>query len=466
MKKSVLTTSVAALLVAGWVGSSWYTGKILEKNKDDYTEQANQQLPIIIAALTKLPNHPTSHLQLKLTDFERGIFSSKVRYYLYESKNNEGIYINANVEHGPFPLSELASFRFMPKAAAIHLELEKNSQTEFLFMLTQQQSPFKLKVVPENKKIRAELRIAPTTLPNFKLDETQLNMLLDEKQKQLTVDGEIKNVVMNSPDISININGITFDAIIYPGQFYQYRGYNNFNFEQINIQNHSVFPGQSFNYKTVNLNKLSIFSQIDEEEKNVHFKQAFKMDKFLINDADLGTMDVKLTLNKLDGNAIKQLFNTGNQHDPHTVFNNLFSSSPEFKVDSFIWKNKGGTGHYSANVLFNHPGDVNLQGQPKIVLIKELIKEVDSNLSMPLPMFEELLATSLHLTQNVTKEDAEEQAKAMLPLIAAYLNKADKNKMVILNNEGIKSDLHYENETVLINGEKKSLTAFLDTFEQ
>jgi|GEM_PF-5971579 len=470
MKKSILISSVAALFVAGWVGTSWYTGKILEKNKDEYTELANQQFPILIAALTgSLDYHPSTPIQLKLTDFERGLFSSKARYYLYETNTrnaNKGIYIDTRIEHGPFPLSELSAFRFMPKAAAIHLQLEKNAQTEFLFMLTQQKPPFQLTVIPENKKIRAILHISPAELSGIKLEETKLNLFLDEKQKQLMVDGEIKGLAFDTPEISINMNGVTFDGTFYPGRFYQFSGRQVINFDRIDIQNHAQHSGREFNYKTINLNKLSLSNQIDEDTNIVHFKYGLKTEQLSIDNSDLGAINMNLAVNNLNGYAVKQLFKKGNEYKVPTLLNDLLSSSVEFKIDSFTWKNQSGTGQYSAKVLFNNPGDTNLQTLSQEDLIKVLVKELDSNLSLPLPMLKEFLATSLHLTKNVTKDDAYEQVTTVLPLISGYLKRIDKNKMLILNNDGLTSNLHYEDETVSVNGKKKSLDAFIEALEQ
>ena len=73
MKKSLVAVSVIAVLGAAWTGVSWYTGKLIEQHMDEQVAAANSQLQSA---------YPKAGLKVSYQDYQRGLFSSKMRIVL------------------------------------------------------------------------------------------------------------------------------------------------------------------------------------------------------------------------------------------------------------------------------------------------------------------------------------------------------------------------------------------------
>ncbi|MGO3397076.1 MAG: DUF945 family protein, partial [Serratia proteamaculans] len=73
MKKSLVAVSVIVVLGAAWTGASWYTGKLIEQRMGEVVDNANSQLKVYL---------PKAGVKLGYENYQRGIFSSKIRYVL------------------------------------------------------------------------------------------------------------------------------------------------------------------------------------------------------------------------------------------------------------------------------------------------------------------------------------------------------------------------------------------------
>lgn len=456
MKKSTVLMGVGVLLAGSWIGASWYTGKILDENKDAYIQLANEQLPMILAAF----GNDIPPLQLDLIDFKRGVFSSNARFILHEkNRKQNGIYLDSNIEHGPFPLSELISFNLAPKAGVIKTMLEKNELAAPLFAITQQQNPFVLKVIPATDTIRSELEISPVDFNGLKTSKIALITLLNEKEKWLTIDSKIDSMFLNYGNGAIQANGFTFNSTVRPGQTYYYTGNQNVHFDKLNIQDNS--PNTPL--KDLSMKNINFANHVGENEQHIIIKQTLDTEQINLDSSDFGAMALDVEFDKVDGNAFMQ-FNSLMKTNPERAIKSFLNSSPEVTINDFSWKNNGGTGHYSAKVQFK-PTTKPFQQLSEEQLIAEIVKHADSQLSLPLPMVKDFIANALSFSEKISINDAEDRVNAVLPLIPMYLKKIDKNALVIMNGDGIQSKVRYEDNQITINGKTKSFNAFWDAFD-
>lgn len=131
MKKSIVTTGVIAILAFGYIGTSMYTGNLIEENLDtnlaEFTQQFNS-------------NQQIFNLQISHNNDEKGIFSTKthLKVTLTQKKqiinNDDSVIVlyddDATIYHGPFPLTALANGSFSPQLAWLEFAItEKTNPT-------------------------------------------------------------------------------------------------------------------------------------------------------------------------------------------------------------------------------------------------------------------------------------------------------------------------------------------------
>lgn len=131
MKKSIVATGVIAILAFGYIGTSMYTGNLIEENLDtnlaEFTQQFNS-------------NQQIFNLQISHNNDEKGIFSTKthLKVTLTQKKqiiNDDDPVIvlyddDATIYHGPFPLAALANGSFSPQLAWLEFAItEKTNPT-------------------------------------------------------------------------------------------------------------------------------------------------------------------------------------------------------------------------------------------------------------------------------------------------------------------------------------------------
>jgi uncharacterized protein YdgA (DUF945 family) len=124
MKKVIAIFACIAVAVAGgWVGASWYTGQWIEARAANRIADLNRLLDA---------NFPGYGLSLKIESYQRGIFTSRMRYSLQFAKEGgvaellgalAPVAFDARIEHGPFARSALAAGYLAPEAAFVRTEL-------------------------------------------------------------------------------------------------------------------------------------------------------------------------------------------------------------------------------------------------------------------------------------------------------------------------------------------------------
>ncbi|HEY0294840.1 MAG TPA: YdgA family protein [Bordetella sp.] len=142
MKKSAVVGGVVVVLVAAWLGATWYTGKRLEAEAPARLDELNQRLA------QSLPDYG---LKFEQISFERGFFSSHARYGLTMVGKGRTpdqpavpagvLQFDAVAYHGPLPLQALAHGSLMPQLAWVHGEVVQTDGLKDVFEATHGKTP-------------------------------------------------------------------------------------------------------------------------------------------------------------------------------------------------------------------------------------------------------------------------------------------------------------------------------------
>lgn len=142
MKKSAIAGGVVVVLVAGWLGGTWYTGKRLEADAPERLAELNQRLVQV---------YPAYGMKIEQLSYTRGFFSSHARYGLtMVGKDRDAsdpalpagvLQVDVTAYHGPFPLPALSHGIVGPRLAWVHGEIVQTDAAKPLFEAAHGKTP-------------------------------------------------------------------------------------------------------------------------------------------------------------------------------------------------------------------------------------------------------------------------------------------------------------------------------------
>lgn len=133
MKKKIVIGAV--VVVAGYLGATWYTGQQTQKYLTDKVAEANAQLRDEL--------DPDVQVEMSIQDYQRHFFNSDVRYAFKVNIDGEPFEfeIQDQLYHGPFPYKAVAKGHLAPLLAYSESQLVETLDTAFLFGLAEPALP-------------------------------------------------------------------------------------------------------------------------------------------------------------------------------------------------------------------------------------------------------------------------------------------------------------------------------------
>lgn len=483
MKKSLVAVSVIVVLGAAWTGASWYTGKQLEQNMGDAVAKANAQIKT---------QYPNAGLKVIYQDYQRGIFSSSVRFVVQPdgtapdnllSPGDEIAFVET-IDHGPFPLAQVKKLNLIPSAASVHSELQNTPTVKDLFALTQGKSPISadsrvgysgdtasvISVLPINyQKNTSKLEFAGGTI----------NLDIAKDLQKVNFDTDIGSVAFSSPNQwgqqeKVTISGINMKSDSHLGQSQLYVGEGNLSTDNINVNIDGKDAAQVAGMK--------VHSNFNEQQQNLNGQLDYSIDSLKIKGEDFGSGKLTLKLDRIDVQALKQFSDTYNQQamqlmklsdqlSPEVYQKQsvalltsnlpiLLKGNPGITISPLSWKNSKGESTFTLNLNLKDPTAGNAPAQTEDQLISQLISNVDANLTVPVDMATEL-TTQTAKVEGYTGDDAEKLAQQQVQGIAAM---GQMFKITTLKDNTITSSFHYADNQVDLNGQKMTLQQFAGLF--
>ncbi|MGN6579201.1 MAG: YdgA family protein [Bordetella sp.] len=163
MKKSAIAGGIAVVLVVGWLGGTWYTGKRLQAEAPERLAELNQRLVQV---------YPAYGMKIEQLSYVRGLFSSHARYGLtMVGKNRDAsdpvlpagvLQVDVTAYHGPFPLQALSHGIVGPRLAWVHSEIAQTDAAKALFAAAHGKTPVSSNIAfSYGGKTQSTLDVAP-----------------------------------------------------------------------------------------------------------------------------------------------------------------------------------------------------------------------------------------------------------------------------------------------------------------
>ena len=485
MKKSLVALSTIVVLGAAWTGASWYTGKLIEQRMGEVVDNANSQLKTYL---------PKAGIKLDYENYQRGIFSSKIRYVLRADgsvttddaplKPGDEVAFQEIIDHGPLPFTQLKKFNLLPSMASVHTELENTPVTNDLFYITKGKSLFTAESrISYSGDISSTIDVIPL---DYQKDKSALifagatiNADVSRDMKAITLDANSGSVIIRGPNqlgqaTETQFLGTTLKSRTHTGQFDISLGDQSLVFKQLKI----TVDGKD----TLLLGGFKLTSHLDEKDGNLKGQIDYAMDTLKVKNSDFGSGKLSVKIDKLDAKSLKKFVDrytqqakvrsqqmknmdpvAFHQHSTDILLQNLpllLQGNPSISIAPLSWKNSKGESTFTLNMDLTDPAQAVSPTESPIQLVARSVKNIDANLNIPVAMAMET-AARLTLLQGYSAEESQKVAELQINGLAEI---GQIFKLTTLKEGVIGSRFHYADNQVELNGNKMSLQEFIGLF--
>ncbi|MBI6215565.1 YdgA family protein [Proteus sp. DFP240708] len=416
MKKSLVAVGVIVALGVVWTGASWYMGSKIESRLQEETKLANVQL----AQLAKNAQFGAD-VKLEIRDYKKGVFTSNADFAVVISKDAsdadqekkvEEVIFTTDIDHGPFPLSDLAKFNLAPKLAAMNNTLVNNDTTKELFKLTKEKSIFDIHTsLAFDGGVSGEAKLNPIdftengdtvkTTPltvEFSSDKDATNFTTKVKGDQVVVtkEGEetftIKNIAGSVAGTKVNNDQYLFNEQLL--SFAEIAHTSKDKASDFSLKDFSLTTKSDIKDKLFNISQTYYFKSLNV----AGFEFGAGKFGYSIDKAD---PDAMLLLTKVYNNSLlpwnKNHFDSSEMVEQ--AVRDVLEKGLVFRIDEASLTNKSGASKLAFNLDLNAFNVKVLESQEKspAELFNYLFKNIDFNVDLSLPMLAEFRNTTQYL---------------------------------------------------------------------
>lgn len=462
MSKAGIAAGTLALLVAAAGAGSWYTGTQLESVLQDSVGKANEQLAA---------QFPGSEMALEIIEFKRGVLASEARYRLMLPASGERgtpseLFIKDQIEHGPLPLSRLASLRWMPVMAVSHAQLEPSEALSGLFAASRERAPVTVNSsIGYRNDITGEVRVAPMT---YAEDDVHLSFSgLDAKFEtdtlgsRVVINGRVDSLAIEG-DEQATLAGVEFELDRRrEGEYGLYLGEG-----QVTLDSIAMEGPQGLALVLQDIVQMDSTSLGAEGVKGV---LNYQVGAVSYAGKPLGSMRMDWSLSRLDPVATATLggmyntFSMGIEPEDSSAFKERFVAAleqllqgkPRLALDNLSIRTANGESRFNLGVDFNQPVSFDLEPG---LLAQQLVGGLDANLTLSKPMLSDMVRYRALFEPNADAAAVEQQAQMAVEMAGGM---AEMMQLGRIEGDNILSSLRYADGMIDLNGQSIPLEDFI-----
>lgn len=486
MKKSMVAVGVIVALGVIWAGSAWYTGKQLESQMDDMLAQANDQLT---------RSAPQAGLALSYQNYQRGWFTSRLNVVVSPKtgvsaswlKPGESIVFNERVDHGPFPLMMLKKFNLVPALGAINTTLDNTPKTAQLFNAAAGKQPIELQTrIGYGGATDSWLTLTPLNIssPQGKLvtGGGKFTMSADDKQQDITFSGHIDNVLFNTlnrygQQVQLSTGKLTTEGDTSLSAFDARVGKQSLTLDKLAMavagKEMAVLEGV----------KLDANSGVEADGKHLNGKLDYSVDALKLQNRNLGSGQLVLTVSQLDGDAVRQFRQALEQQqqamvsDPALANNAqlqqqraieiitdnlplLLKGGPKISIAPLSWKNDKGEATLNLALALKEPGNQPVAAAALQDKVGYIVNSLDMTLNIPIDVASAFM-TQIAQLEGYQESDAQKLAEQQVKGVSAL---GQMFQVTTEKDGAIHTQLSYANNQITLNGRSMSLDELLNKY--
>ena len=478
MKKAAVAGLVVAL-GAIWTGTAWYTGQKAEAFVKQSIDDGNVELK-------KVADKWGVNAVIELMSFERGVFSSSERYrvkFTLPAKDGKPaeeheVQFTEQLDHGPFPLSNLTSGKLAPAMVASRFKIEETPAVKGWFTATKGVTPLSgAYSVSYGKTISGTFNLAPAEATSNATTLTFAGMTGDVTYETGTKHGifamKSDSVALSGPAdesdiVGMAIKGITFNSDLTPGKSDMLMGSQKLTFKDWTISSKTRPP--------VQFKDTTIAADVKEANSLLGAKMALDFGMINVQGKDMAGMKLAIDVQKLDSKAFKALNDVyeaasrrmmqskGEEQTPQftpeeqqilkTNVELLLAGNPTLAVSPLEVRTANGTSTFNLNLDLAKPASMDGEFADTLT---QAVRKLDAKVVLSKGNLTDLMAIEPQM-RGVPAEQAAQTAKGQAEMVGTM---AAAMGMAKVENNNIVSYLNYADGQVDFNGKKMPVEQFL-----
>ncbi|MNN01426.1 hypothetical protein D3C81_1140430 [compost metagenome] len=422
-------------------------------------------------------------MTVSLLSVERGLFSSNARYQVTiagtEGEAPKTLVIADRLEHGPFPVSRLASGKLMPVMAQSHFALEQNDFTAPLFAAAAGKAPISGELaIHYNQKQEGVIEMAALQYAkdgeSMRLSPALVNVSVSGDRKDVRIDGKLAeaDLVLLDPEdgtpIRVELRDLGLEGD-----------------KKENANGFALGPSsvnvKSLRIKSESLPEVELRDTIGEEllkqgEKGLDQTLSYRVGKLVVQGQEVGSVKLDTSLRNMDEAALKSIKEAYNrvlsenrqgqeeelapaqEEALKAEFLRMLDNSPKLALDEFSLQ----TAHGVAKVSFA----VDLRKvDPAAKTPDEIARSVLASLQADVKVDKAVIGDIATL-QGTLGQDAgsvdlaalKQQSDAMTDMFSGM---ALDSQWAVLDGNSLSTSLAYANDKVKFNGKDMSVQEFM-----
>lgn len=465
MIRKLIVGSVIAVVVI-LCGGTWFSGMKTQNSVEQFINGFNK-------ANKNKNNNGAHNMTLSRKDYKRGFFSSSFQVALTfnngitdsEIKPGQKIILDINVDHGPFPLSQLSKGNIKPTMATAKVSLAKSDLTQSYYTATKGKIPLTADIVAAfGGALTTEVNITPAKFQDISYEDGKFMFRGDDSSpSNMAVTGYLNNIIVNLDSITkLAANSMTVNALSHMEEMRYPVGISDLKFNKVRLQvlDNDIAKINAFTAKTI--------LERTKDKKYINANFSYAIDTLKKGDQNFGSGDMSLQFNAIDPNAFRAFIEYYNTSLRNQLANNpdlikdenamddlrvgvlgeslpiLLKSEPVIQIP-VKWKNTVGELKGHLNIATDDARSVD-----------NSIKSLDLNIFLPFNVIGEL-EKQINLSEGKNTETAQRMAEQAL---AEFKDTGQQLDLLKFDDNVGSLQLHYEQGKVNFNGNEMTDMAF------
>jgi len=482
MNKAVAVVAGAIVLVAaGWTGTSWYTGKRVQQEIEQYVRALNDR-----PGLGKVT----------IESYDRGVFASSARYRFTAGPlplpldlipPGDEIVFEGDIHHGPWPWQRLRVGEFRPVLAASRTHLVNTGPVRVWYTAARGDMPFEERSVIHydgsidfTGRFSSLLLEAPGVL--IKSEGGFVRGHAGPGGESLELTGTFGDVQLQSQLVEqsdeqpfdLLLKGTSLAISSQEGRFGLYPGTAQISIEEVRI--HTV--DESGEPVEVRVEDYKVSGALRENDTFIQGSVAYEVGQVMVSDVPLGSIALNMQIDRLDGKAVQAMLHryrevlpaileqeqkdaSSSQVPPaleawvNESLQVLLPSEPTLSIEDFRWALNDAASHFRMRITLQPVSST------ESASILDGIKEAIAELVLSREMVVELMTRLERMPENL-QPASPEQARAAAQVSFELLQQlALSSGYATLENGNLVARLKYENGVTTVNGKDIPLEELL-----
>ena len=454
--------------------SSWYMGREAQALIERELAQANEQVLKAIGPDTGLQD-----IQIRIRSYDRGIFTSQAEYEL-RWQDDEGRAVNYafsdRLQHGPFPLAALRQGNWAPALAFSEAQLQKTDSTAAWVDSLEGDSPVLIRTFVGfggkgvSNWIFREANFSEADGSKVAFSGGQVDIRFSDNFRSHHAVGDFNKLQLSDADAS----AITMEAISLDSEKMLSPSGERTVDSEVNVARIALTTPEM---PDVVLNQTGAAIQATQVAGLLTGQVSYGVEAVEFNDAQLGSVVAQASADRLNMSALTALVqeydairsaDTTSDDLPQldddqarqlrTSLFAFLNNQPGLVLGLLVWTNPQGQGRIQLDADFVEP-DQALLDAPADQLLLAVLGRLSLSVEIERAFFEALF---IQLSEE-KPERASAMARMMFDAYAARLNRAG---VAVYENNTLKIDAFYEDDTIRLNGEVVGLTSLLQRLFQ